>query len=517
MSDVPQFQKQNPYNIFAKLISHLRDVASEFFTSSAERNSIEINEECVEAVSQFISKIPELASPNECLHEGISSQGMDAIIRWADSNSKIDIYELLHKLDDFFDWEMIIKSSPVSSMPHFSSLNDNGKETGILIVPRVPAVSDDSIPESRQDHDSDESPSRNAAKRSWANLWDYGMHSDFKNIDYIEVKDLYVGEKHYQVCHTIVYDLFALDTKKILKIAVSPLARDIDLDIEKREVPVNGGTQGLFRIQGVCSPERIHNRVAAAYLWACREQADILVFPEMLADRELLGIGNDYSKMFESFALMAEEDGRSPFLIIGPTIWHDGKNEAYVLDGDGGRLCVQQKQNAFDLNDGGKIWKEDLLSPEPVVQVLHVPGLGRITIPICRDFLVTGYRDLLTKTLHCTLAICPSYSGGKTSFDLAAARDRPFGCYTVWANTCSAYSKTGELPNHIGFVSSPVPGGSEQDLKPKCHGVCGSDTTACLFLIEISLNRVMPRQAKVHPQIQEETNDGLNGKRTGED
>ena len=506
MPFIPQFQQKNPYNIFAVLIAHIRDIAEEFFTSCAHRNSIEISRECKETVDQFLEMNAELTNPHKFLYEGISEQCMDAITHWDYFASALHVFTLLLRLDHLCDWEQIINSAPVVEMQHFSSLNNNAQETGLLIIPRVPAISDDVMPRCRPDIDVASDKSGGRVKRGWADLWDYGMHCEFTNIDYVEEEALRFGTKHYQVCHTVVRDFFALDTKSKLRIVVSPLARDIGLDIEKREVPMDGGMQGLFRVKGIRNPGRVYSRIAAAHLRACREQADILVFPEMLADSELLGIDHEYSKMFETFAMAAEEEGLpSPFLIIGPTIWHDGKNEAHVLDGNGSRLCVQQKQNAFDLKEDEKIWKEDLLCPEPVVQVLHVPGLGRITIPICRDFLVTGYRDLLTKTLHCTLAICPSHSDGKTSFDLAAARDRAFGCYVIWANTCSAYDEAKCFPEHLGFVSSPVPMISEDFLEPNCRGACGSDTTACIFLIEISLDRERPRQAKVYPQIQEET------------
>ena len=152
-----------------------------------------------------------------------------------------------------------------------------------------------------------------------------------------------------------------------------------------------------------------------------------------------MGIAQETGKSVEKFSQVARGEGLpAPFLNIGPTSWHEGKNKVHVLGESGSRLCIQQKQNAFALKEGDKTWKENLISPEPVVHILHLPGFGRIAIPICKDLLTTDYRDLLTKTLHCTLVICPSFSPGKTSFGLAAASDRDCGCYVIWRNTCSA-------------------------------------------------------------------------------
>ena len=501
MAHIPEFDQNNPYNIFAMLISHIRELDKEFFDSQDLRSSFEISKHCTEAVDRFLETCPELSDPYKYLYAGISSETLDAITHWSHYDTVLYVFALLLKLDSLCHWEIVAKSSPLAELHgSYSSLNDNVGATGIHITLRVPAISDDLTP----------SLETGDAAKTWAYQWKHGIHCDLKNIDYVDDNDLHVGEKHYEMNNIIVDSTLALDTKQNLKIAVSPLARDISLHLEKEEIHKEGGTQRIFNVTGIDHPERVHNRVAAAHLLACREHADILAFPEMLADQEMLGSDQEHSKMFESLSKIAENEGLpAPFLIIGPTIWHEGKNEAHVLDESGGRLCIQQKQNAFVYKDkdGDKIWKENLISPEPVVHILHLPGFGRIAVPICKDLLTTDYRDLLTKSLHCTLAICPSFSPHKTSFGLTAARDREFGCYVIWINTCSAYDKDGPLPDHVGYVSSPTLTEPSPFIR-QCQNCCGSDTTACLFLIEIPLDRTGSMQAKLHRHRHEELSMG---------
>lgn len=269
--------------------------------------------------------------------------------------------------------------------------------------------------------------------------------------------------------------------------------RDAKLKVCYDYEKIPGGKQRLFSVNGFENPERIHERLRAAFLQACRESVDILAFPEMLGDAQLLSPDEEYSRMFDAFAQEAEDEGLpTPFLIIGPTWWHDHSNEAHVFTNVSDRVCVQQKQ--FSFNDSSKSGnpREDLREPRREVEVIHIPKLGRLTISICKDLLTDDYRDLLMRTLRSTICICPSFSPGKTKFDLQAPRDRGYGCYVLWMNTCSAYEKNEPIPAYIGLISSPVPGLSEQYFVPRCYGRCGGDSNVCLFTVKLSLDRNEP-------------------------
>lgn len=118
--------------------------------------------------------------------------------------------------------------------------------------------------------------------------------------------------------------------------------------------------------------------------------------------------------------------------------------------------------------------------------MLHIPGLGRICIPICKDALEPEYTDLMVRVLRATILLNLSYSSGKTIFGLAGPSSRAFGCFRFWFNACGAGKQEGPLPNCIGIVSCPKTGESENSLIPECGGTCGKNS--CLFLMDLMLD-----------------------------
>lgn len=500
MGNIPRFDLVNPYDILAMLIARVQDLSPEFYSNSAIRNTIDISEDCAEAVDLFIRDHPEFSNPYMCLSEGIPERIKTDIVQWPYYGRVLYVYNLLRRIARIFSWSLILRSSPVAVLKEgFSSLNSNVQETGIRILPRVPAINDDYAPSLDNRDGSECYAESKASKLTWSSTWNYGINCDLSNIYYLEEKQLTVGTTHYQT-NNIILSNPDLSNRARFRIAVSPIARDVELDIRKGEREVPGGTQRLFTVKGIKNSRRAYARIAAAYLCACEGNADCLVFAEMLADDQIATPKEEYSHLYSFLSLKALGLNLLPLpLCIGPTMWIDGRNEAHIFDANGRRLCIQRKQNPFNYVDKetGKSWVEDLKSPEPIVQVLHIPHLGRITIPICRDLLVSDYRDMLVKVIQSTIAICPSYSHGKTMFDLVAPRDRSFGCYVIWANTCSAYINS-HLPDHIGLVSSPIPVGSETLFKLSCEGNCGGDTKACLFWIDIPLLSDKPKAEVSH-------------------
>lgn len=484
----PQFKLVNPYNIIGMLISHLQTIDSRFFMEASIRDASEADAACEKAVDDFLSQHAQLLEVRRVLADGISKDVVDDVLGWEHYGETMYVFTLLQRLDRLYRWESIVKSSPITALEKegFWSLNDNAEETGIFIIPRVPAISDATDPTEdtgEQAWDPD---------KRWVTEWSKGINQELHNIYYVDEKDLEVrGDKY--VIRNIIMNNLVLDNKKYIKIAASPLLRDAKLKVCYDYEKIPGGKQQLFSVNGFENPERIHERLRAAFLQACRESVDILVFPEMLGDAQLLSPDEEYSRMFDAFAQEAEDEGLpTPFLIIGPTWWHDYSNEAHVFTNVSGRVCVQQKQ--FSFNDSSKPGnpREDLRDPCREVEVIHIPKLGRLTISICKDLLTDDYRDLLMRTLRSTICICPSFSPGKTKFDLQAPRDRGYGCYVLWMNTCSAYKENEPIPAYIGLISSPVPGHSEQYFVPRCYGRCGGDSNVCLFTVKLSLDRNEP-------------------------
>lgn len=63
MGNIPRFDLVNPYDILAMLIARVQDLSPEFYSNSAIRNTIDISEDCAEAVDLFIRDHPEFSNP----------------------------------------------------------------------------------------------------------------------------------------------------------------------------------------------------------------------------------------------------------------------------------------------------------------------------------------------------------------------------------------------------------------------------------------------------------------------
>ena len=178
-----------------------------------------------------------------------------------------------------------------------------------------------------------------------------------------------------------------------------------------------------------------------------------------------------------------------PSLCLLPTWWHDNQNELFVYDASGKLLCTQKKQIPYIYKDEtGKMFAEHLVNTKNVIHIIHIPNVGRVAFPICKDLLEEEYIRIMLRQLRATFLLCPSYSSSKTQFDLTAPGSIQYGCYTIWCNTCAAYHKD-EIPSHIGLVSGPqgLPEMTEY-LLPKCDGDCGSEEEPCVFIAEISMD-----------------------------
>ena len=232
------------------------------------------------------------------------------------------------------------------------------------------------------------------------------------------------------------------------------------------------------------------------------------MYPEMLGDASMFDSTGNVSSFFAQLQEEAEAAEYSgPAIILPPTWWHDKRNQLHVIDGSGGTICVQEKQNSFLYPDDKtkREYLEDLRGTPPVVQVLHVPYIGRITFPICKDYLVVAYRELLARVLRSTLMLCPSYSKGKFSFHISAPAELEYGCYSLWINTCSALPEEEAPPDYVGLIAAPNTDFA-CSLKPQCKGQCGSADDPCLFLVEINRTGSAPRitvREHIHPAAEQ--------------
>ena len=244
-------------------------------------------------------------------------------------------------------------------------------------------------------------------------------------------------------------DLFPkFSETRSLKIATTPLRLERGFNV----VPYSEDKVQYFRIAYDESDHQEENELIwHKIITASQNEADIIVFPEMLGNPRLTDFVSQRLK-----ALSEDERSKIPSLIILPSFWEKKGNTVSILDKFGNIICRQSKQNPFRADLNGNGYLEGILS-SLVVNIFHYEGIGRIAILICKDFLTTKYMEQLMRCFKLTLIIVPSFSTGsydfRQSFDLCAHDD----CNVVWINTCAALEKGKEQNfENIGYVRKRI-------------------------------------------------------------
>lgn len=477
------FLYENPFNILALLIAALPGLSRELYQSKDKRDALPDTASWDDKVYDLLSAFPEMNDADVLLREGIPQETWAQLQAWRTKNPEFSaVLALICGLDSALYWDNILRSSYVSVglQQGFEALNDNWEQTGILVLPRVPSLND---PLDRA------GTSPDSSGKTWAHAWEPGINEELTNIYYVEKNRLTVNNKPYTVIHRVVKDWVVGNP---ILLAVSPIAKGAQL-LDPSCYEAEGGR--YFSIAGLNDPEYIRRRVSAAYRTAAEKGAGLLMYPEMLGEASMFDPGGNVSSFFAQLQEEAEAAKySSPAVILPPTWWHDRRNQLHVIDGSGGTICVQEKQNSFLYHDDktNREYLEDLRGTPPVVQVLHVPYIGRITFPICKDYLVVSYRELLARTLRSTLMLCPAYSKGKFSFNISVPAELEYGCYSLWANTCSALPEEKTPPDYVGLIAAPNTDFA-CSFKPQCSGQCGAADDPCLLLVEINRTGGAPR------------------------
>ena len=287
-------------------------------------------------------------------------------------------------------------------------------------------------------------------------------------------------DKHFFIKKELFPD-FA--KKRSLKIAATPLRLERDFDV----LPYDENKVQYFKISyRETNFEEENQLVWQKIVTAAKNKSDIIVFPEMLGNPEMVGFVTKKLK-----ALSSEEVEAIPSLIILPSFWENNRNTVTILDKFGNIICRQSKQNPFRVEQGGTGYLEGILS-SLVVNIFHFEGIGRIAILICKDFLTTKYMEQLMRCFKLTLIIVPSFSTGsydfRQSFDLCAHDD----CNVVWINTCAALEKGKEANfENIGYVRKRISRNDDEaqmlSKMPICDGAFkGKCSHDCIYYEVIS-------------------------------
>lgn len=476
------------FNAVALLLMRLKRLDSEYFYRAKNLDGLHLSKENQKELDDIIEEIKACAVDKEnglsyaLIHHGLPLELVDTILneRLIKNNFKA-IHCLIDRLTKLIYEDDLIKYIQSMNLKGFTALNDNVDETGFLILPDLKGINEKQ----------DAGEAEDGKDYSWA---DSRLYIRYTNLYFVEIEKLStVFGRQFKIEN---YIMEALNLEKQprdgLVIAASPVTYSKALlfpeQFESRETE-GGSIQAFFQIAGTAEKERIYSRIEAAFLAACERKADILLLPEMLGDEVLLSEG-----FWKSLHDKAEDQGlRIPALTITPTWWHDNRNELMVLDSGLNRVFGQQKQFPFDFEldkgDTDSNVMEDLLDVDNTIHVMHWPGIGRLVVPICKDFLISPYRDILLRELKATVLLIPSYSFGSTQFMLSMLETMQYGCYAVWLNTCSAFFDKEQTPKIIGAAENPFrsKGKPIVTMLPTCNMKCGKDCDTCLFLIRITL------------------------------
>lgn len=489
------------FDYLATLIKKLKEIGGVKYYNQGYRDASYPTDTHVEdEAKSFFSEFPELQNGSILIKDGISEATVRAIDAWQESKKHDPYYfyyllEFFCELQDKIQIEDLLKSKWFQDLTwtedgprEFEALNENVKETGIIVLPKVPCIYDE---EEKLKFNIEAFP---GIRLKNSNIYYY----ESERLKASEIEGLKASETFYQALHSVVNidgisDVFTgnrngkTQNKNMLTIAASPLTNQKDL---LNVSCYRRGHTGYFSVNGL--KDSVAERIRKTIETAAEKSADILIFPEMLGSEDT--VTTPHENPFDSFlaevADSLEQHGHSIPMMLLPTWWHNHYNELYVRRSPERIFCIQQKQFPFSYKDK---YLEDLQNQERTIHMVHIPGLGRFAFPICRDFIHhKDYIDLMREQLWATFLLCPSYSEHKAQFESHGYGSMEFGCYTVWCNACGAAYR-GSPAKYVGFVASPLLSGEQITyFEPQCKGKCGSDGV-CLFLIDLDRNGTVQR------------------------
>lgn len=376
---------------------------------------------------------------------------------------------------------------PLSAFSYvkIDTLNDNYKDTGICINPKLPIFKTTMLLD-----DGTETEKIAASRDSF-----FRMNGELRNISYYE------WNKKYIVHNIIVpyeYNEFdgIINTEGNLKVGFIPISDRADIIIPKyKEV-----RKGKYKLRKMYIDAPNHGEIICARLkqgleLACENHVDIVFAPEMLGNQQTEHCVGHYNKFVHHiYSNAALNDNRPPLLTIMPSYWKNGINSATIVYRDGHIWGRQRKYTPYIDFQSCSI---EGIKQEQVQEfyMIHIYGVHRIVISICAEFLSGFDSEFICGQLGATLVIVPSFSHGERDFVSKLGTLFPYGTSVVWGDCCGAVA---HAPKIIGGCSLI---GSNEIYKMgdncKCSFSC-EDGRSCLFTVELPLkvlySKENPRQ-----------------------
>lgn len=358
------------------------------------------------------------------------------------------------------------------------TLNTNCDETGIQIHPRYAVT---------KFYDQATGKFRSFGNRDAFE----GLNGQLQNICYTH--------RHNQLSirHVVIpYDYTEGKEDGSLKIAFCPvsckstkeLLKVKNLQFRRSGIMFNG-----IQVDGVKQDRNLRARFVRDWKSARDHEADIVFGPEMLGMPDLEECNGKYNRLLRQLYMEGlSQKKKSPALTILPSLWRDGFNTATLVYQDGTVLGVQPKYTPF-VNVGEGRMEALVEQDKRSLLVVHIPGVHRIVVMICADFLAIQspqIRRLICEELGATMIIVPAYSHGEQDFINLLPSLKSYGITVIWGDCCGAAAP----PRIVGACSIA---GTDSIVRfgpaCKCGGVC-KNSQSCVFLtnLPMHLTRIKP-------------------------
>lgn len=193
---------------------------------------------------------------------------------------------------------------------------------------------------------------------------------------------------------------------------------------------------------------------------AAEKGVHILAFPEMIMNPET----EDYVK---NHLYSHPRISTNVLLIALGTVWNDYRNEGCLLSGSGTELWRGKKRIRYDYFDKNtqQSYCEDLQDIDGSLNMLDIPGIGRICWEICRDCLAQEV-DIAYQRLEANFYIISAFSSSLAEMiNRAKTYSLQNGAITLAANYCHCSEEKKEAQR--GFIYIPkINGKLLADMQP---------------------------------------------------
>ncbi len=356
-------------------------------------------------------------NPSDTILDDINEDQWDDLLMYIEESAKIDL-TLLACLDRIVDLDVGLRkyfSSSEYDINKFTALNNNFDVCAGKLIPKY-------TPKWKK-----------TKERSTSELGEKAL-SILTNYLWIKNSD----DNGWEVSNFYSYE-WEYGGKAPFRIICSPLVNMQNFDYTIETVD----TVKYFYINYFDDMKDIvTKRVERVIEYATEQEADVVLFPEIVADPDL-------HKRIKNY-VNNRWDAEYPKIMFLPSSEHnrDGqwKDKTYAISSSGSDIFECCKQHPYQLDIKKRIGNREVKVKcfEPIqanhkISLIHYKGVGRIGVCICSDLFCDELMKLLLKTYNIDLLLILSYSDGRDRFERSISIARDTVCDVVWCNCCAAY------------------------------------------------------------------------------